>query len=95
GHGWGAEHDPNKGDCSPSVADGGKYVMFPHSVRGNNPNNYKFSRCSKLIVKGVLLALSQLCFKAQYIMDAVPIVARLLQRGKGVTQSQVIQKAVF
>ncbi|GAB1605769.1 hypothetical protein Ahia01_000859200 [Argonauta hians] len=63
GHNWGAGHDPNEGDCSPSVADGGKYVMYPYSVHGIHPNNYKFSRCSKLMIKEVLLALSQLCFK--------------------------------
>lgn len=40
GHNWGSEHDPSSGDCSPSsLISEGKYIMYPYSVNGYEPNN--------------------------------------------------------
>lgn len=39
GHGWGAQHDPDRSECSPSAANDGKYIMYPFSVSGRDPNN--------------------------------------------------------
>ncbi|CAC5401430.1 ADAM17 [Mytilus coruscus] len=41
GHNWGSEHDPTSGDCAPSSYFGGdgKYLMYPYSVTGEDPNN--------------------------------------------------------
>jgi len=45
GHGWGSEHDPDTRECSPSSANGGKYLMYPFTVTGLDNNN-KVSRLS-------------------------------------------------
>lgn len=41
GHNWGAEHDPETSDCSPSTSRSGKgkYLMYPYSVSGYDANN--------------------------------------------------------
>lgn len=66
GHNWGSEHDPSSGDCSPSsLISEGKYIMYPYSVNGYEPNNKKFSFCSKTFMTAVLLNKRSLCFKAK------------------------------
>lgn len=45
GHNWGSQHDPTSGDCAPFFF-GGKYLMYPYSVSGDDSNNDKFSSCS-------------------------------------------------
>ena len=40
GHSWGATHDPPTGRCSPSVEQGGIYLLNVYAVKGLNPNNY-------------------------------------------------------
>lgn len=64
GHNWGSEHDPSSGDCSPSsLFSKGKYIMYPYSVNGYEPNNKKFSFCSKVYMTAVLLNKRTSCFK--------------------------------
>ncbi|XP_067686012.1 ADAM 17-like protease [Haliotis asinina] len=62
GHNWGSEHDGS--DCSPSFILGdGKYLMYPYSVSGVDPNNYQFSTCSKVLIDRVLQSKGSACFK--------------------------------
>ncbi|XP_059159716.1 ADAM 17-like protease [Physella acuta] len=64
GHNWGAEHDPETGDCSPStVFNKGKYLMYPYSVSGYDSNNYMFSPCSKALISAVLKIKGSTCLK--------------------------------
>ncbi|CAL1543516.1 unnamed protein product [Lymnaea stagnalis] len=66
GHNWGAEHDPESGDCSPStVYSKGKYLMYPYSVSGYDPNNYLFSPCSRDFISRVLKIKGSTCFTAK------------------------------
>lgn len=53
GHNWGSEHDPTSGDCAPFFF-GGKYLMYPYSVSGDDSNNDKFSSCSINYISRVL-----------------------------------------
>jgi disintegrin and metalloproteinase domain-containing protein 10 len=47
GHNFGSQHDPpNNAQCSPSDANGGKYVMFASANTGALSNNNEFSSCS-------------------------------------------------
>ncbi|XP_071810805.1 ADAM 17-like protease isoform X2 [Apostichopus japonicus] len=63
GHNFGSEHDPGSDeDCSPSNAAGGKYLMYPASVTGDQKNNKEFSVCSKRLIMPVLRSKSPLCF---------------------------------
>lgn len=63
GHNFGSEHDPGTDDeCSPSTAAGGKYLMYPASVTGDQTNNKRFSVCSKHLIVRVLESKSPLCF---------------------------------
>ncbi|KAL5005733.1 hypothetical protein ScPMuIL_016891 [Solemya velum] len=65
GHGFGSEHDPASGDCSPSTTFGdGKYLMYSFSVTGEDPNNKIFSPCSINSMKRVLQAKASTCFVA-------------------------------
>ncbi|XP_061189313.1 ADAM 17-like protease [Saccostrea echinata] len=54
GHNWGSEHDPTSGDCAPFSIFGGKYLMYPFSVSGDDDNNDEFSSCSKNYIGRVL-----------------------------------------
>nr|XP_022328505.1 ADAM 17-like protease isoform X1 [Crassostrea virginica]XP_022328507.1 ADAM 17-like protease isoform X3 [Crassostrea virginica] len=56
GHNWGSEHDPTSGDCAPFSLFGGKYLMYPYSVSGDDENNERFSSCSKNYIARVLNA---------------------------------------
>ncbi|KAK7458911.1 hypothetical protein BaRGS_00039085 [Batillaria attramentaria] len=62
GHGWGADHDPPSGNCSPSDFNGGRFVMWPYAVNGWNDNNHFFSQCSKNWILPVLRSKSIMCF---------------------------------
>lgn len=58
GHNFGANHDP----ASCSTSSGGKYIMYATSVSGDQPNNFKFSPCSKQQIAEVLKAKKNNCF---------------------------------
>ena len=45
-HNFGSPHDANTPECAPADKDGGKYLMWPFTVRGNRPNNKLLSKCS-------------------------------------------------
>lgn len=40
GHSWGAPHDPDTTECTPSAEAGGRYLMYTYAVPGYSPNNY-------------------------------------------------------
>ena len=40
GHSWGAPHDPDTPECSPSAEAGGRFLMYTFAVPGYSPNNY-------------------------------------------------------
>lgn len=40
GHSWGAPHDPDTPECSPTAEAGGRYLMYAYAVPGYSPNNY-------------------------------------------------------
>ncbi|XP_076460150.1 ADAM 17-like protease [Babylonia areolata] len=63
GHNWGAEHDPDTDECSPSSVFGsGKYLMYAYSVNGYDSNNNVFSPCSKRDIGAVLASKAEACF---------------------------------
>ncbi|TPP61032.1 Tumor necrosis factor-alpha-converting enzyme [Fasciola gigantica] len=62
GHNWGADHDPDTDECSPSASSRGKYLMYAHSVGGFAENNYKFSPCSLRTIGATLAVRAPLCF---------------------------------
>ncbi|KAA0199190.1 Disintegrin and metalloproteinase domain-containing protein, partial [Fasciolopsis buskii] len=62
GHNWGAAHDPDTDECSPSASSRGKYLMYAHSVGGFAENNYKFSPCSLRTIGATLAIRAPLCF---------------------------------
>uniref|UniRef100_A0A2C9KQI0 Peptidase M12B domain-containing protein n=1 Tax=Biomphalaria glabrata TaxID=6526 RepID=A0A2C9KQI0_BIOGL len=64
GHNWGAEHDPETSDCSPSTSRSGKgkYLMYPYSVSGYDANNLLFSPCSRELMSRVLKLKRDSCF---------------------------------
>ncbi|KAH9498611.1 hypothetical protein Btru_007784 [Bulinus truncatus] len=63
GHNWGAEHDSETSDCSPStVTSKGKYLMYPYSVSGYDSNNFLFSPCSRVLMSKVLQIKREICF---------------------------------
>lgn len=62
GHNWGAEHDPDLKDCSPSSSEGGPFLMHTYSLNGYEANNKLFSPCSKRSIANVLAYRSQSCF---------------------------------
>ena len=65
GHNWGAEHDPDLKECSPSSFEGGPYLMHTYSLNGYESNNKLFSPCSKRAIANVLSYRSPSCFIAE------------------------------
>ena len=53
GHSMGTEHDAITAECAPSSSDGGKYIMYPYSVNGYQPNNMVSIYTHKLYVNTV------------------------------------------
>ncbi|XP_043534015.1 disintegrin and metalloproteinase domain-containing protein 17 isoform X2 [Chiloscyllium plagiosum] len=63
GHNFGAEHDPDTLECAPTDDDGGKYVMYPIAVSGDQDNNKLFSNCSKRSIFRTLINKASKCFQ--------------------------------
>ncbi|XP_032877501.1 disintegrin and metalloproteinase domain-containing protein 17 isoform X1 [Amblyraja radiata] len=63
GHNFGAEHDPDSHECAPTDDDGGKYVMYPIAVSGDQNNNKLFSNCSKRSIYQTLINKAPKCFQ--------------------------------
>ncbi|EUB64631.1 ADAM 17-like protease [Echinococcus granulosus] len=40
GHSWGAPHDPDTAECTPSAENGGRFLMYTFAVPGYSANNY-------------------------------------------------------
>ncbi len=54
GHAFGAPHDEmDDQTCSPGGISG-NFIMHPYATDGDNPNNYRFSVCSKAHISPVL-----------------------------------------
>ncbi|XP_037101457.1 disintegrin and metalloproteinase domain-containing protein 17-like isoform X2 [Syngnathus acus] len=66
GHNFGAEHD-NDPDCAPQEDQGGKYVMYPIAVSGDQLNNKVFSKCSKRSIVKRLRSKASSCFKERTV----------------------------
>ncbi|RWS22716.1 ADAM 17-like protease-like protein, partial [Leptotrombidium deliense] len=62
GHNWGAQHDPDIKQCSPSYRNGGSYIMYFYSISGREKNNRYFSPCSRRAIKAVLKNKAHSCF---------------------------------
>ncbi|XP_061560938.1 disintegrin and metalloproteinase domain-containing protein 17 isoform X2 [Phycodurus eques] len=68
GHNFGAEHDPdNIPYCAPREDQGGKYVMYPIAVSGDQLNNKVFSKCSKRAIVKRLRSKASSCFKERTV----------------------------
>ena len=40
GHNWGSNHDLDTTECNPPFSEnGGKFIMYPSVLGGNEPNN--------------------------------------------------------
>ncbi|CAD5118932.1 DgyrCDS7607 [Dimorphilus gyrociliatus] len=52
GHNFGANHDEKYSTCSGN--EDGRYIMWQLSLHGNQPNNVKFSSCSKELIAKIL-----------------------------------------
>ncbi|XP_038656208.1 disintegrin and metalloproteinase domain-containing protein 17-like isoform X2 [Scyliorhinus canicula] len=63
GHNFGAEHDPDTNECAPTEDGGGKYVMYPIAVSGDQGNNKLFSNCSKRSIYQTLISKASKCFQ--------------------------------
>ncbi|XP_059908488.1 disintegrin and metalloproteinase domain-containing protein 17a [Gadus macrocephalus] len=64
GHNFGAEHDPdNLPACAPTDDHGGKFIMYPIAVSGDQINNKHFSSCSKTSIGKTLSFKAHECFK--------------------------------
>ncbi|KAL5967121.1 ADAM 17-like protease [Taenia solium] len=63
GHSWGAPHDPDTEECTPSAENGGRFLMYTFAVPGYSPNNYRFSPCSRRAIGRCLASRAALCFE--------------------------------
>ncbi|KAL5111102.1 ADAM 17-like protease [Taenia crassiceps] len=65
GHSWGAPHDPDTAECTPSAENGGRFLMYTFAVPGYSPNNYRFSPCSRRAIGRCLASRAALCFEEE------------------------------
>uniref|UniRef100_A0A0R3SQ45 ADAM9 protein n=1 Tax=Hymenolepis diminuta TaxID=6216 RepID=A0A0R3SQ45_HYMDI len=72
GHSWGAPHDPDTTECTPSAEAGGRYLMYTYAVPGYSPNNYRFSPCSRRAIGRCLVSRAALCFEERPF-DGLPL----------------------
>ncbi|CDS41292.1 adam 17 protease [Echinococcus multilocularis] len=63
GHSWGAPHDPDTAECTPSAENGGRFLMYTFAVPGYSANNYRFSPCSRRAIGRCLASRAELCFE--------------------------------
>uniref|UniRef100_A0A8C5WCI3 ADAM metallopeptidase domain 17 n=1 Tax=Leptobrachium leishanense TaxID=445787 RepID=A0A8C5WCI3_9ANUR len=64
GHNFGSEHDPDSMEyCAPTEERGGKFVMYPIAVSGDQENNKMFSSCSRESILRTLMSKAGICFK--------------------------------
>ncbi|XP_022090711.1 disintegrin and metalloproteinase domain-containing protein 10-like [Acanthaster planci] len=63
GHGFGSPHDPRTRSCSPAGPQG-NYIMSSQATDGNQPNNIRFSTCSRGPMAAVIATKGALCLQA-------------------------------
>eukprot|EP00118_Oscarella_pearsei_P006568 m.29898 g.29898 ORF g.29898 m.29898 type:complete len:774 (+) comp31251_c0_seq2:75-2396(+) len=63
GHNWGSPHDSSSGDCAGN--SDGKFIMYPSATDGDDPNNRRFSDCSKRSIGAVLASKAPACFSEE------------------------------
>ncbi|VDL71800.1 unnamed protein product [Nippostrongylus brasiliensis] len=71
GHSWGAQHDglerdaDGREECLPDYAEGGNYIMHMYAQNGYDPNNIRFSPCSRKSIRRMLERRWHRCFEPE------------------------------
>ncbi|KAF0986583.1 hypothetical protein HZS_8105, partial [Henneguya salminicola] len=64
GHSFGSGHDSSTiSECTPSVSEGGPYLMYPTTPNIVLKNTYLFSKCSRTNMETILRAKSDNCLR--------------------------------
>ncbi|VDM53266.1 unnamed protein product [Angiostrongylus costaricensis] len=70
-HSWGAQHDGLERDaddrekCLPDYSEGGNYIMHMYAQNGYDPNNIRFSPCSRRSIRRMLERRWYRCFEPE------------------------------
>ncbi|RCN37724.1 Disintegrin [Ancylostoma caninum] len=70
-HSWGAQHDgldrdaDGREECLPDYAEGGNYIMHMYAQNGYDPNNIRFSPCSRKSIRRMLERRWHRCFEPE------------------------------
>uniref|UniRef100_A0A0K0D139 Disintegrin domain-containing protein n=1 Tax=Angiostrongylus cantonensis TaxID=6313 RepID=A0A0K0D139_ANGCA len=70
-HSWGAQHDGLERDaddrekCLPEYSEGGNYIMHMYAQNGYDPNNIRFSPCSRRSIRRMLERRWYRCFEPE------------------------------
>lgn len=70
-HSWGAQHDglerdeDGREECLPDYSEGGNYIMHMYAQNGYDPNNIRFSPCSRKSVRRMLERRWHRCFEPE------------------------------
>ncbi|ETN75272.1 reprolysin family zinc metalloprotease, partial [Necator americanus] len=70
-HSWGAQHDgldrdaDGREECLPDYAEGGNYIMHMYAQNGYDPNNIRFSPCSRRSIRRMLERRWHRCFEPE------------------------------
>ncbi|VDO61460.1 unnamed protein product, partial [Haemonchus placei] len=70
-HSWGAQHDglerdaAGREECLPDYSEGGNYIMHMYAQNGYDPNNIRFSPCSRKSIRRMLERRWHRCFEPE------------------------------
>ncbi|VDM74556.1 unnamed protein product [Strongylus vulgaris] len=70
-HSWGAQHDgldrdvDGREECLPDYSEGGNYIMHMYAQNGYDPNNIRFSPCSRRSIRRMLERRWHRCFEPE------------------------------
>ncbi|KAK6009860.1 Disintegrin, partial [Ostertagia ostertagi] len=70
-HSWGAQHDglerdaDGREECLPDYSEGGNYIMHMYAQNGYDPNNIRFSPCSRKSIRRMLERRWHRCFEPE------------------------------
>ncbi|KJH44230.1 Disintegrin [Dictyocaulus viviparus] len=70
-HSWGAQHDGlerdvnGRAECLPDYSEGGSYIMHMYAQNGYDPNNIRFSPCSRRSIRRMLERRWYRCFEPE------------------------------
>ncbi|CAJ0609073.1 unnamed protein product [Cylicocyclus nassatus] len=70
-HSWGAQHDglereaEGREECLPDYSEGGNYIMHMYAQNGYDPNNIRFSPCSRRSIRRMLERRWHRCFEPE------------------------------